>query len=59
MSQKSLPERPGKYVKVPDTIKGFKAVAEGQYDDVPEQCFYMCGGIEEVEENAKKLGWSR
>ena len=51
--------RPGKYVKVADTIRGFKAVAEGQYDDVPEQCFYMCGGIEEVEENAKKLGLSR
>jgi len=51
--------RPGKYVKVADTIKGFKAVVEGQYDDVPEQAFYMCGGIEEVEENARKLGWSR
>ena len=51
--------RAGKYVKVADTIKGFKAVVEGQYDDVPEQAFYMCGGIEEVEENARKLGWSR
>jgi len=51
--------RPGKYVKVADTIRGFKAVADGQYDDVPEQAFYMCGGIEEVEENARKLGWSR
>ncbi len=51
--------RPGKYVKVADTIRGFKAVVEGQYDDVPEQAFYMCGGIEEVEENARKLGWSR
>ncbi len=51
--------RPGKYVKVEDTIRGFKAVVEGQYDDVPEQAFYMCGGIEEVEENARKLGWSR
>jgi F-type H+/Na+-transporting ATPase subunit beta len=51
--------RPGKYVKVADTIKGFKAVVDGQYDDVPEQAFYMCGGIEEVEENARKLGWSR
>jgi F-type H+-transporting ATPase subunit beta len=48
--------RPGKYVKVADTIKAFKAVVDGQYDDVPEQCFYMCGGIEDVEENAKKLG---
>lgn len=51
--------RPGKYVKVEDTIRGFKAVVDGQYDDVPEQAFYMCGGIEEVEENARKLGWSR
>lgn len=50
---------PGKYVKVEDTIKGFKAVVEGKYDDVPEQAFYMVGGIEEVEEKAKKLGWSR
>ncbi len=51
--------RPGKYVKVADTIKGFKAIVDGQYDDVPEQAFYMTGGIEEVEENARKLGWSR
>ncbi|HET6514570.1 MAG TPA: F0F1 ATP synthase subunit beta [Thermodesulfovibrionales bacterium] len=51
--------RPGKYVKVADTIKAFKSIVDGQYDDVPEQCFYMCGGIEDVEENAKKLGWSR
>jgi len=50
---------PGKYVKVADTIKGFKAIVEGQYDDVPEQAFYMVGPIEEVEEKAKKLGWSR
>ncbi|MBZ0156773.1 MAG: F0F1 ATP synthase subunit beta [Alphaproteobacteria bacterium] len=51
--------RPGKYVKLADTIKGFKAIAEGQYDDVPEQAFYMVGPIEEAEENARKLGWSR
>ena len=51
--------RPGKYVKVADTIRGFKAIVDGQYDDVPEQAFYMCGGIEEVEENARKLGWSK
>lgn len=49
----------GKYVKTADTIKGFKAIVEGQYDDVPEQAFYMVGPIEEVEEKAKKLGWSR
>jgi F-type H+-transporting ATPase subunit beta len=51
--------RPGKYVKVADTIRSFKAIVDGQYDDVPEQAFYMVGPIEEVEENAKKLGWSR
>jgi F-type H+-transporting ATPase subunit beta len=51
--------RPGKYVKLEDTIKGFNAIADGHYDDLPEQAFYMTGTIEEVEENAKKLGWSR
>jgi F-type H+-transporting ATPase subunit beta len=50
---------PGKYVELKDTIKGFKAVADGQYDDMPEQAFYMVGTIEEVEEKAKKLGWSK
>ncbi|MGO9015245.1 MAG: F0F1 ATP synthase subunit beta [Dissulfurispiraceae bacterium] len=51
--------RPGKYVKLEDTIKGFRAIADGQYDDVPEQAFYMVGPIEEAEENARKLGWSK
>ena len=51
--------RPGKYVKVTDTIKSFKEIVDGKYDDIPEQAFYMTGPIEEVEENAKKLGWSR
>jgi len=46
---------PGKYVKLADTIKGFKDVVEGKYDDLPEQAFYMVGGIEEVVEKAKKL----
>ncbi|MGO9377095.1 MAG: F0F1 ATP synthase subunit beta [Dissulfurispiraceae bacterium] len=50
---------PGKYVELKDTIKGFKAVADGLYDDLPEQAFYMVGTIEEVEEKAKKLGWSK
>ena len=49
----------GKYVKTADTIKGFKAIVAGQYDDMPEQAFYMVGPIEEVEEKAKKLGWSK
>jgi F-type H+-transporting ATPase subunit beta len=46
---------PGKYVKLEDTIKGFKAVVEGNHDDLPEQAFYMVGGIEEVIEKAEKL----
>jgi F-type H+/Na+-transporting ATPase subunit beta len=47
--------RQGRYVKVEDTIKGFKAIAEGKYDHVPEQAFYMAGTIEEVEERAKTM----
>lgn len=46
---------PGKYVKLEDTIKGFKGVVEGEYDHVPEQAFYMVGAIEEVLERAKKF----
>jgi F-type H+-transporting ATPase subunit beta len=49
---------PGKYVKLDDTIKGFDAIAEGKYDDMPEQAFYMLGTIEEAEEKGRKLGWS-
>ena len=48
--------RPGKYVKVEDTVRGFSEILEGKYDDLPEQAFYMVGGIEEVAESAKKLG---
>ena len=50
---------PGKYVKIEETIKGFKAILDGKYDDMPEQSFYMIGPIEEAEDKAKKLGWSR
>ncbi|MDD5751253.1 MAG: hypothetical protein PHS73_01910 [Candidatus Peribacteraceae bacterium] len=39
---------PGKFVKREDTVKSFKAILEGEYDDVPEQAFYMKGGIEDV-----------
>jgi len=45
----------GKYVKVEDTVKGFKGICEGQYDELPEQAFYMVGGIEEVQDKAKKM----
>jgi F-type H+-transporting ATPase subunit beta len=48
--------RPGKYVKVEDTVRGFKEILEGKYDDLPEQAFYMVGGIEEVVAAAKTLG---
>ncbi|MBQ9246641.1 F0F1 ATP synthase subunit beta [bacterium] len=46
---------PGRYVKLEDTIAGFKGIIEGQYDDIPEQAFYMAGTIEDVLENAKKI----
>ena len=45
----------GKYVKLQDTIKGFKTIIEGKFDDVPEQAFYMVGTIEEVAEKARQL----
>jgi F-type H+-transporting ATPase subunit beta len=45
----------GKYVKIEDTIKGFKEIVEGKHDDVPEQAFYMVGTIEEVLEKAGKM----
>jgi len=45
----------GKYVTVKDTIKAFKEINEGKYDNLPEQAFYMVGGIEEVVEKAKTL----
>jgi len=44
----------GRYVKLEDTIKGFKEIIDGQHDSVPESCFYMVGGLDEVLENAKK-----
>ena len=40
--------REGKYVKLEDTIKGFKEIIDGKHDDIPEQAFYMVGTIEEV-----------
>lgn len=51
--------RPGRYVKLQDTINGFKAICDGLYDTMPEQAFYMCGTIEEAEERAAKLGWTK
>jgi F-type H+-transporting ATPase subunit beta len=46
---------PGKYVALKDTIRGFKAIVDGEYDHLPEQAFYMIGGIEEAVEKAKAL----
>jgi F-type H+/Na+-transporting ATPase subunit beta len=46
---------PGKYVTLKDTIKGFKMICDGECDDLPEQAFYMVGGIEEAFEKAKTL----
>jgi len=46
---------PGKYVSLKDTIRGFKMIVDGECDDIPEQAFYMVGGIEEAIEKAKKL----
>ena len=46
---------PGKYVKLADTIKAFKGIVDGEYDHIPESCFYMCGGIEDVLANYEKI----
>jgi F-type H+-transporting ATPase subunit beta len=46
---------PGKYLSVKDSIEGFRGICEGKYDQVPEQAFYMVGGIDEVLEKAKQL----
>ena len=46
---------PGKYVSLKDTIKGFKAIVNGEYDHLPEQAFYMIGTIDEAAERAKKV----
>ncbi|MDR1684025.1 MAG: F0F1 ATP synthase subunit beta [Elusimicrobiota bacterium] len=45
----------GKYVKVADTIKGFKGIINGEYDHIPEQAFFNCGGIEDVLANWEKI----
>ncbi|OGR71941.1 MAG: F0F1 ATP synthase subunit beta [Elusimicrobia bacterium GWC2_65_9] len=47
--------RAGKYVKLKDTISSFKALVEGKYDHLPEQAFYMCGGIDEAIANAEAM----
>jgi F-type H+-transporting ATPase subunit beta len=47
--------QPGRYVKLADTVKSFKEVVEGKHDDLPEQAFYMVGGIDEAIEKAKRI----
>jgi len=46
---------PGRYVKIADTVRSFKEIIAGKYDDIPEQAFYMKGAIEEVLETAEKM----
>ena len=45
----------GKYVKLEDSIKGFKEIIDGKHDDLPEQAFYMVGTIEDAVEKAKQM----
>jgi len=47
--------QPGSFVPVKDTVAAFKAVADGEYDHLPEQAFYLVGGLEDVEKQAKAL----
>jgi F-type H+-transporting ATPase subunit beta len=47
--------RSGKYVPVRETVRGFKELLEGKWDHLPEQAFYMVGGIEEAAEQAEKM----
>ena len=46
--------QPGKYVKIADTVQGFKEILEGKHDGLPEQAFYMVGSIDEAVKNRKK-----
>jgi F-type H+-transporting ATPase subunit beta len=47
--------RPGRYVSIQETVRGFKDLLEGKCDDLPEQAFYMVGGIDEAVENAESM----
>ena len=47
--------RPGVYVKVKDTVRAFKGILDGEFDHIPEQCFNMCGGIEDAVKNYEQL----
>ena len=45
----------GSTVPIKETVEAFKKISEGEYDHVPEQAFFMCGGLEDLERNAKRL----
>jgi F-type H+-transporting ATPase subunit beta len=47
--------RKGRYVELKDTIEGFRRIVDGELDDLPEQAFFMAGGIDDVEERAREL----
>jgi len=47
---------PGQFSRLKDTVRSFKEIIEGRYDKLPEQAFYMVGGIDQVVEKAKKMG---
>jgi F-type H+/Na+-transporting ATPase subunit beta len=47
--------RPGAYVPIAETIRAFREIVDGKHDSLPEQAFYMCGGIDEAVANAKKM----
>jgi F-type H+-transporting ATPase subunit beta len=47
--------RDGRYVKIEDTVRGFREILEGKHDDLPEQAFYMVGTIEEAIESAAQM----
>src|ERR687896_235884 len=47
--------QPGSFVPVSETLQAFKAITDGEYDNVPEQAFFMCGGLEDLERNADRL----
>src|SRR5581483_9921359 len=46
---------PGKFVPIKETIESFRRLCDGEFDDYPEQAFFMCGGVEDVQANAKRL----
>jgi F-type H+-transporting ATPase subunit beta len=47
--------RPGKYVPIKETVRGFREILEGKHDDLPEQAFYMAGAIDDVLEAAERI----